>query len=268
MGTLSPVHPIERLRYVARAGDVPADLLVREAATALAGFATDPTELLTACRQLVRRRPTSGPLVWLAARMITGPDPIAEARSAARSVDNDSTPGELAAALPASACVLVIGSPDLISRAIIDRPDVRVMVVDAAGDGYSLLSAVESRGQRCEDVPDWGVAAAAAESDLVLVEVEAAGADGAIARSGSRAAATVAMSADVPVWLVSGVGRILPHSMWDSMINSPTQDDPWMLQTERMSLDGIHMACTKSGLVPVSEAVVASDCPVAPELFR
>ena len=36
------VHPIERLRYVARASDADASLLVQESATALAGLGDDP----------------------------------------------------------------------------------------------------------------------------------------------------------------------------------------------------------------------------------
>jgi len=268
MVTLPIVHPIERLRYVARAGDVPAELLVREAAGALAGFASDPIELLTACRQLVRRRPRCGPLIWLAARMITGPDPVAEASDAANSIENDRTPSELAAALPDSSRVVVIGSPSLIERAVLDRPDLHVMIVAAAGDGYSLLNAVDSTGRRHSDVPDWGMAAAVADSDLVLIEAEATGADGTIARSGSRAATAVAASAGVPVWLVSGVGRLMPNSMWNSMINLPMPSDPWLLHTEQMPLEGIERVCTRSGLVSVPDALAASDCPIAPELFR
>lgn len=253
---------------MARAGDVPADVLVREAAGALAGFAAEPTELLTACKQLVRRRPTCGPLVWLAARMITGPDPVSEARGAIDSMENDRTSTELAASIPESARVLVVGSPDSISRAVASRPDVEVMVVDAAGEGFSLLRSLDSRHHWCTDVPDWGVAAATAECDLVLLEADSAGADGAIARSGSRAASAVAGSVGIGVWLVAGVGRFVPLSMWSLMTGAPTERDPWMLDTEWTPLAGIESVCTKSGLVSVTDAIAATDCPVAPELFR
>ena len=42
------VHPIERLRYMARAGDVGTDTLVYEAATALGAVSRDPAELVLA----------------------------------------------------------------------------------------------------------------------------------------------------------------------------------------------------------------------------
>ena len=69
------MHPIERLRMVARAaGEGPA-LLAQEAAGALAAFAGDPAGLVTACRRLVDRQPTSGPIWWLSARVLASDDP-------------------------------------------------------------------------------------------------------------------------------------------------------------------------------------------------
>ena len=81
------VHPIERLRYVARAGVVPVEPLVRESAAALSSFADDPKGLLTSCRRLLDRRRDCGPLVWLAARMLTAMDPRAEARRVVEDLD-------------------------------------------------------------------------------------------------------------------------------------------------------------------------------------
>ena len=74
------MHPIERLRLVARAGaEGRSALLAREAATALAMFSDDPAGLVTACRRLVDRHPTSGPMWWLAARVLVSSDPGGEA---------------------------------------------------------------------------------------------------------------------------------------------------------------------------------------------
>ena len=57
------VHPIERLRYVARARGADAESLVRETAGALRGLGLDPSGLVVACRRIVERHPTSGPAV-------------------------------------------------------------------------------------------------------------------------------------------------------------------------------------------------------------
>jgi len=253
---------------VARAGDVPAEPLVREAAGALAAFAGDPTELLTACRQLLRRRPGCGPLVWLAARMLTGADPVRESRDAVEAIVADPTAAELAAALPSDTRVLVIGSPDNAGRALLRRPDIEVMVVEAAGEGFVLLQELRRLDYLCTDVPDWGVGAAAAACDLVLIEAEAAGPDGAHARSGSRAAAAVAADAGIDVWVVAGVGRFLPVRMWQAMLEIPTVDEPWRRDIEFVPFTNVGSVCGRSGRGRVAEAILATDCPVAPELFR
>ena len=55
-GRVRQVHPIERLRYVARAGGVDHDVLVRETAAALGALGFDPAGLVTACRRIIDRR--------------------------------------------------------------------------------------------------------------------------------------------------------------------------------------------------------------------
>ena len=57
------MHPIERLRYVARASGADQAMLVRETAGALAAFADDPAGLVTACRRIVVPPPGVGPAV-------------------------------------------------------------------------------------------------------------------------------------------------------------------------------------------------------------
>ena len=57
------MHPIERLRWIARAEDEPAASLGSEAAWTLAELAEqEPNALLTACRRLLDRHPACGPL--------------------------------------------------------------------------------------------------------------------------------------------------------------------------------------------------------------
>lgn len=70
------MHPIERLRYVARAGAVPDSILVAETVPGLTGFAQQPGPLLVALRQLIGRQPESPGLLCLGARMLAALDPI------------------------------------------------------------------------------------------------------------------------------------------------------------------------------------------------
>lgn len=73
------MHPIERLRYVARAGAAPDSVLVAESVPALTAFADNPGGLLVALRQLIVRQPDAAALVVLGARMLSAVDPEAAA---------------------------------------------------------------------------------------------------------------------------------------------------------------------------------------------
>ncbi|MEZ5243747.1 MAG: hypothetical protein R2707_01520 [Acidimicrobiales bacterium] len=262
------MHPIERLRYVARAGDAPTAPLVREAAIALASFAHDPVELLTACRQLIERRPTSGPLLWVAARMVTGTDPGTEAWEAVEALERDTTARELTHALPADSSVLVIGASEICGEAVLQRPDVEVLVADTVGEGYGLVRQLEARDHLVVDVPSAGVGAAAAEVDLVLLEAEVLHEEAALARSGSLAAAAVAHHAHTPVWLVAGVGRVVPSRMFGWVTDRGTDVDPWDADVESVPVALVDEIVGPSGLQPVGELRYRIDCPIAPELFR
>src|SRR5207245_7500995 len=122
-----PVHPIERLRIVARAaGEGPA-LVAQEAAAALVAFGDDPAGLVTACRRLVDRQPTSGPIWWLAARVLSSTDPTQEAWRAVEWLQDDRTAEQLAAALPDGAVVTAVGLGEQVGDALGRRGDVEVL---------------------------------------------------------------------------------------------------------------------------------------------
>lgn len=70
------MHPIERLRYVARAGSAPDKMLVAESVPALAAFAHNPNALLVALKGLISRQRTSPGLLALGAHMMHSLEPI------------------------------------------------------------------------------------------------------------------------------------------------------------------------------------------------
>src|SRR5205807_10555596 len=94
------MHPIERLRMVARAAGDGTALVAQEAAGALVAFGDDPAGLVTACRRLVDRQPTSGPIWWLAERVLTAADPAQAAWQAVERRPDDTTAEQLQAARP------------------------------------------------------------------------------------------------------------------------------------------------------------------------
>src|SRR3954465_14314228 len=121
------MHPIERLRYVARSSGASQEMLVRETAGALAALGFDPPGLVTACRRILDRHPLSGPLWWLSARRVPEHDPRRQAGDAGRAP----RPGDAAAPIPAAptgdvlaynipddAVVCVLGWPDVIGDAL------------------------------------------------------------------------------------------------------------------------------------------------------
>jgi hypothetical protein len=268
------VHPIERLRYVARASeDAGPSLLVREAAGALASFSSDPAALVTACRRLVDRQPQAGPIWWLAARVLGSPDPAFEAWSAADEVESDRTPMLLVENLPEGATVVVLGWPELIAPALAKRGDLDVLVIDTADQGHGLVRRLDRMGNNATLVDQRGLGAAVGAADLVLIEAQSFGGfgdtAGATALPGSRAAAAVALAAGIPVWTVVGVGRVLPGRMWDAYVGRLDESaDPWDADLELVPANLLGTIAGPKALQTVAEALQRADCPVAPELLK
>jgi hypothetical protein len=262
------MHPIERLRYVARASGAPQRALVQETAAALASFGSDPQGLVTACRRIVWRQPSSGPLVWFAARVLTAGDASAEIWMAAGEMQADRTAAELANALPEDSTVTVLGWPDEIAEALPRRGDVEVLAIDTGGEASGFVDRLWRSDVDATDVPQIGLGAAVAASQLLVLESPAIGPTDFLAVSGSRAAAAVAHHAGVPVWLVGGVGRLLPERMFDGLRRRVEPDDPWDGEDEFIPLDLVDRIVGPRGVEPVADALRRIDCPIAPELFK
>ncbi|MDY7100238.1 MAG: hypothetical protein S0880_03535 [Actinomycetota bacterium] len=263
------MHPIERLRYVARASGAPQAPLVRETAMSLGAFADDPAGLVTACRRIIANHPTSGPLWWLCSRVLTGTDPISEAWEAVDALDGDRTARELAHALPADATVCVVGWPDVVGEALVARGDLDVLVVDALGEGSGLVRRLVRSEVDAIDVPMSGLGAAAAAADVVLLEASVVGPTAAMAVAGSRAAAAVAAHREADVWLVAGIGRLVPKRIWETLEGWHDRDDePWELDEEQVPLDLVSSMIGTLGVRTVEDALRRVDTPIAPELLR
>ena len=103
----------------------------------------------------------------------------------------------------------------------------------------------------------------------MLLDALAVGPDAALVPAGSVAAAAVARTAGVPVWLVAGVGRLLPRSMWDALAGRWSgSTDPLVAAEELLTLDLVDRLAGVDGPVEVADGLRRTDCPVAPELFR
>jgi hypothetical protein len=221
------VHPIERLRAVARAQGVDQRLLAGEAAVVLGTLADDPLGLVTSCRRLLDRQPGAGALWWACARLLDAADARAEARAIRHDLDDDALLHTLALDLPERASVVVIPDPvggsalvdglasrrdDLVPVEAAD-PAIDVAAVIEAGAGLGDLTGgapgelVDVDVSRGSGVPGTG-------PTLVVVEAGAAGPSGFLTVAGAAEGVAAARSAGVPVWAVVGVGVRLPGPLF------------------------------------------------------
>ena len=183
------MHPIERLRAVARAQGVDQRLLAREAASTLGVLADEPFGLVMSCRRLLERHPGAGALWWACARLLDSADPRLEARAISRALADDAVARTLALDLPERACVVVVPDPtggSGLAEHLADRRD-DLVVVEA-------------------DFPAFDVPAA--------LEAAAAGPDAFVALDGTTEAIGPKGDRPAPVWLVVGTGRRLPAALF------------------------------------------------------
>lgn len=263
------MHPIERLRYLARSSGGDPRVMVGETASALRGMGVDPAGLVVACRRIVERHPTSGPLWWLCAHMLTATDPYVTARRLADEIDGDLTPEVLIDTIPTDITVCVVGWPDLAGEAILRRGDVRVLAIDADDQGGSFVRRLERADVEAEVIDPGGIAAAVLAADLVIVEALAASSSELIAARGSRAAASVAYCSEVPVWVVSGVGRCLPDAGFLSLVERLGDvRAPWLAEADVMPLALFSHVATAAGVATIEEASLTAECPLAHELLH
>ena len=252
------MHPIERLRYLARSSGADSRVMVAETASALCGMGVDPAGLVVACRRIVERHPTSGPLWWLCAHMLTAADPFATARRLVAEIDTDPTPDVLIDLLPSDATVCVVGWPDLVGEAVLRRGDIRVLVVDADGEGASFVRRLERADVEAEVVEPGGAAAAVAAADCVVVEALAA-----------STPVVVTRGCPWPAWAVLGVGRCLPDAAFASVVERVADVRvPWLAVADVVPLALFSHVASPMGVAALADVALAPECPLAHELLR
>jgi len=226
------VHPIERLRAVARAREVDQSLLAREAASVLGAFAGDPLGLVTSCRRLLDRHPTAGVLWWTFARLLEAADVRAEAQAIRRDLD---------------------GSPAVTALSL-DLPDGAVVAVvpDVAGGSELALALTSWRDDLVVAHDPEAVHLDRPEPRVLLVEAGAAGPDRFLAGEGAEDEVAAARDAGVAVWLVVDVGRRLPRALFDAVVRrAPAGCEAVPISVAERVVEPRHVGC-----------------PVAPELLR
>jgi hypothetical protein len=264
------VHPIERLRFVARASHVPHEVLAQEAAVALADFVGNDASLLIACQRILARQPTSAVMVWLVAHILGAPNQRKALWEAVETLESDPTSVQLADTLPDGATVAVAGWSDVVADVVRKRGDLGLVVVDIDGSADHFVDRLVDTGQRAFSVTPEGVGQAMSECTLLLCELVALGPEQVLATQGTLPAATVAQHWDIPVWAVASTGVALPGRMYEGLIRRWHESDRsplWERPVEEFTADVVSSVVSPTGLVSLSEAIARSQCPIVPELF-
>jgi len=257
------VLPFERLRALARyTGDDDAGL-VAEAADCLGDFGSDP-QLLTVCRRLLAHHLLCGPLWWLCARIVAAPDAEVAARESARRFSADRTAARLASVLPFphDDPIAVLGWSDVIGSAVAERPDLDVVAVRPRVGDHGLRGRLARSDRPVRMVDETEVMAL--EPSHLLVGVRMMSAREALVSPGT---ADLPWSIpDAVVWLVGGVGRLLPDRLFDVARAEVDRDlDP---AAECLQVADAQRVAGPAGLDPPERVASRLDCPDTPELHR
>ena len=242
--------------------------MVAETAAALRGLGLDAAGMVGACRRIIERHPTSGPLWWLCARVLTAPDAFAAARQAVDEMDGDSTADHLVGLLPADAVVAVLGWPEIAADVLIRRGDLSVLAIESGDRSGGFIRRLERADVDVEEIASDQLGSAVASADVLIVEAAAVGSDSALMTSGHLAAAAVAYCSEVPVWAAVGVGKRLPEPLWMAMLGQLAETgEPWQLDHEIVPLTLISHLVGPDGMTERPSDFGQPECPVAYELM-
>lgn len=262
------MQPFERLRAIARHGGDDR-LLVAEAADCLGEFDDDPAALVVTCRRLLHHHPERAPLWWLCARVLAAPEPSEAAWDAEALVRDDHTADRLSGLLPfpADHPVAVLGWPAATGDALALRPDLEVLVIrdEHHGGGDERWRARLARSDASARPVDL-VEAIALEPSHLLVEVVGTGRDELLVAEGTSEAIATLARPGLVLWMVAGVGRVLPARLFEAMVR--TLGDVEEHGLELLDVQAADRIAGPTGLVRPEHLSRRVDCPVAPELLR
>lgn len=264
------MHPIEHLRYVARAHGADPVEVALGAADALMGVARDPGATLVSARRLVEHHPSNAPLWSVCATAVTSMEPYAAVDSLAQDISTDPVAGHLADALDDVDTIVMVGWSGHVVDALVRRGHMHVLVVDSLGDGQDALRHLSRRDVSCELVAPEGLASAAEAADATVIAALAVGDEASLCPGGSLAVAAVAYCAERPVWMVASRATRLPRALFDAMVAGlRDRPDPWASGVDLVPHALVGTAFTPTGRDETAHGLGSMTvCPPADELLR
>jgi len=260
------MHPIERLRWIARDRDEAPTTLAIEAAWAISDLALDdPAAVVTACRRLVESHVSVGPLWYLAASVLIAPEPDQAARRVAAELVSDPTAELLAAGMSdrllMQAPVVVVCPAETVVEALSHRAVGTVRVV---GSSPGLRGQVRRYATLGSQVDGWEIdeaVEAVRGAAAVLIEVLAAGSPGVLVSAAAALVAKAAQAAPVPLWAVAGVGRVLNDQLFEEVSRRAGDS------VQFLAADSFDLVAGPAGFETPVQALSGRGCPPAPELL-
>lgn len=259
------MHPIERLRWIARADGESDSLIAAEAAWTLGELgAEEPAAVLTASRRLVERQPSCGPLWWTCAHLLASDDTFETARRIAVELDSNTVPSQLAAALRSSftsSDVICATSPaQVLGRALAQRGSYTVRLLASYRilryELSSLSSAEEVTGYETEDAAD-----ALDGAGVLLVEPRLASVDGLFVDASVASVVALAERCGVPVWAVLATGRVLPTQLAAAAVELAGAGELSLVRP-----DAVARAIDAEASGDLRQALSRTSCPPSTEL--
>lgn len=270
------MHPIEHLRYLARAGYADAPELVAETASALRGLGFDHANLVLTCRRIVERHPTCGPLWWLCAELLTALEPRDTLRRCVDGVRGDSTPAHLAEHLATQwadgGMVAVNGWSWEIALALVSSFGFEVCVIDGDNGADHMVRVLDRNEVVTHLVEPQRAAAAVGECDVVVVSGSFVGPDVLWAPVGSAQLASVAYCAGRDVVATTPIGTRLPRVFVEAivqMVDDDTRGEAWYRDVEAIPFALVTTVVGSSGVestARIASTGLVPEAPVATEL--
>ncbi len=237
---------------------------------ALVDFVGDDAAMLIACRRILDRQPTSGPLVWLAAHALGAPNQRKALWDAVDALENDTTLAALAYVLPDAAVIAAVGWTDTLSHLLRKRGDIGLVVIDTDGNAEYQVDRFADDSQDIIVIDAEAAAQGIFDATHLLIELDALGPATGLAALGTYPAAAVARHLERPIWAVAGTGVALGERMYDGLTrrwNERDRDPRHRRRREEVPTSLIDQVVTPAGLVTSEQAVHAGGCPIVPELF-
>jgi hypothetical protein len=262
------MHPIEYLRYVARATGADPVSLVHETSQAIRGLRHEPAGLVLTARRIIERHPTCGPLWWLCAQVLIAGDPFDRAAELSRELDDDRTTEHLVDALPSDARVCAVGWSPTVLEALARRGDCSALIIDSFGTADSAVRALERAGCSAQVVAIEHAAVAVQASDLVVIDALACGSETILASAGSHGVAALAYCEQLPVWLTARRGTRMPAELWQAMhARNRDAEQPWRTETDMIPVEMVGTFVGPAGVSHVAADALRPECAATTEML-